>query len=140
MTSLKLYKSGISGLLDHTAKYSKRINYGICVKATRNNTTVALTKDDKVACTSSGGRFYKKARRSGFEPAFEATTDVINQYFKKTSIKLDGQFIHLKLKGFGPGREASMQALRLLNIKVGKIEDTTPFQFGGCRAPKQRRL
>ena len=77
--------------------------YAICVKATRNNTTVALTKDNKVMCTSSGGRFYKKARRAGFEPAYEATTDVIAQYYKKHNIKLDGQFVALKLKGFGPG-------------------------------------
>lgn len=135
-------RNSVAGIISKTLKYSTKPaeQYGICVKATRNNTTVALTKDNKVVCTSSGGRFYKKARRSGFEPAYEATTDVINQYHKKTDIKLEGHQIHLKLKGFGPGREAAVQALRILSLNIAVIEDCTPIPHGGCRPPKMRRL
>ena len=132
---------GASALVDMTSRMvENQARYAICVNATRNNTTVALTLNDRVLLTSSGGRFYKKARRAGFEPAYEATTDVINRYFKKENVNLSGHNIHLKLKGFGPGREASIQALRMLNVKIDVIEDCTPIPHGGCRPPKVRRL
>lgn len=116
-------------------------HYRMCVNARKNNTTVALIEDGKVVCTSSGGRFFKKAMRSGFEPAYQAVVGVLETFKKKRQRDFSIRDpVEVELKGFGPGREAAIQALRIHQIKISHLVDATPIPHGGCRPKKQRRL
>src|SRR3989344_1994190 len=44
------------------------------------------------------------------------------------------------VKGIGPGREASLRAVRASQIDVSKIVDVTPIPHNGVRPPKIRRV
>ncbi|MBP9690918.1 30S ribosomal protein S11, partial [Candidatus Woesebacteria bacterium] len=44
------------------------------------------------------------------------------------------------VKGIGPGREASLRAVRAANVDVGNIIDITPIPHNGVRPPKVRRV
>ncbi len=50
--------------------------------------------------------------------------------------------VHLKLSGFGPGREAASRAITGATsvFQVKRITDVTPVRHGGCRPKKARRL
>ena len=114
-------------------------NFRIHVYAKKNNTIVTLVENDQLVCTSSGGRFFKKAMRSGFEPAYQAVVGVLDAYKKKRKVDFPKRDpVSLCLKGFGPGREAAIQALA--QVKISELIDNTPIPHGGCRAKKQRRL
>jgi small subunit ribosomal protein S11 len=44
------------------------------------------------------------------------------------------------VKGIGPGREASLRAIKGSNIEVNRIIDMTPVPHNGVRPPKIRRV
>ncbi|KAI8049066.1 hypothetical protein BDF22DRAFT_701030 [Syncephalis plumigaleata] len=110
------------------------------VNATPNNTMVTLTENNgRVLISSSGGTAgFRKAQRSGPEAAYQATQQLINKASER-GIKVSA--VHLKLNGFGPGREAVYRALRVTSDwDLIRISDATPIPFNGCRPRKKRRL
>ncbi|ORZ37597.1 hypothetical protein BCR44DRAFT_1498041 [Catenaria anguillulae PL171] len=91
--------------------------YVLHVQASFNNTLVTITnhQGDAVAMSSGGKAGFKKANRAGYEPAYQATRQVLT----KLETKL-GDTAHT----FG----------------VKAVEDVTPVAHGGCRPRKARRL
>jgi ribosomal protein S11 len=71
----------------------------------------------------------------GLKKARRGTSDAVFQAAQK--ISTDGN-VHLKLKGFGIGRNHVLRAYSFL--KIVKISDVTGIRHGGNRPPKQRRL
>ncbi|KNE59541.1 hypothetical protein AMAG_18199 [Allomyces macrogynus ATCC 38327] len=112
------------------------------VQATFNNTliTITNTKGDAIASSSGGNAGFKKAQRAGYEPAYQAARIALAKVEDKQgeSAKMHG--VHVKFKGFGPGRDAAWKAVLALGWKVAKVEDVTPIAHGGCRPRKARRL
>ncbi|KNE61214.1 hypothetical protein AMAG_06962 [Allomyces macrogynus ATCC 38327] len=112
------------------------------VQATFNNTliTITTTKGDAIASSSGGNAGFKKAQRAGYEPAYQAARIALAKVEDKQgeSAKMHG--VHVKFKGFGPGRDAAWKAVLALGWKVAKVEDVTPIAHGGCRPRKARRL
>ncbi|ORX89255.1 translational machinery component [Basidiobolus meristosporus CBS 931.73] len=112
----------------------------LSVHASYNNTIVSLTNaDGRVLVNASGGTCgFKKANRGGYEPAYQATTKVIEKV-KELGLNIGG--LHVKLRGFGPGRDAAFKAVRSLSAwNITRITDATPVPFNGCRPRKPRRL
>ncbi|KAI8867881.1 translational machinery component [Ramicandelaber brevisporus] len=110
------------------------------VQCSPNNTIISLS-DSKgnVLLTRSGGTAgFKKAQRSGFEAAYQALVQVASSVKEKGVVV---NTLHLKLKGFGQGRDAVFKAITATtNWNIKRITDCTPLPFNGPRPKKKRRL
>ncbi|CEI87227.1 hypothetical protein RMCBS344292_01645 [Rhizopus microsporus] len=120
------------------------LNFGpphqLHINASPNNTIVTLTRPNglPLITTSGGSAGFKKAARSGYEAAHQASLQLLEKMQAKN---LQVAHVHFILKGFGPGREAAFKALATgATWKIKRITDATPIPFGGCRPKKARRL
>lgn len=109
----------------------------VYVTATFNNTLVTLTDDsgNALAWSSSGNSGFKGARKATPFAAISAMETVAQKAkgFGMTSVEL---FI----KGPGPGRDATIKALRSAGINITMIADVTPIPHNGPRPKKRRRV
>lgn len=116
----------------------KKITVGrVYVTATFNNTLVTLTDDkgDTLAWSSSGASGFKGARKSTPFAAISAMEAVASKAkgFGMTACEV-------YIKGPGPGRDATIKALRSAGINIMMIADVTPIPHNGPRAKKRRRV
>lgn len=107
------------------------------VTATFNNTLVTLTdpSGNTIAWSSSGNAGFKGARRA---TPFAAISAV-----EKVALKGKGMGmsqIEVYIKGPGPGRDASVRALKNSGLNIMMIADVTPMPHNGPRAKKRRRV
>ncbi|RKP07725.1 hypothetical protein THASP1DRAFT_16647 [Thamnocephalis sphaerospora] len=110
------------------------------VHASPNNTILTLTDHaGRVLINCSGGTAgFRKAQRSGPEAAYQATQQLVTRVSERG---LNVTSLHLKLNGFGPGRESVFRAIRVVSDwDITRISDATPVAFNGCRPRKARRL
>ncbi len=109
----------------------------VYVTATFNNTLVVLTdiKGDTLAWSSSGGAGFKGARKA---TPFAAISAVEKVSQKAKELGITG--VEVYIKGPGPGRDASVRALRGTGINITMIADITPIPHNGPRAKKRRRV
>ncbi|KAJ2617032.1 DEAH-box ATP-dependent RNA helicase prp43 [Coemansia sp. RSA 1365] len=110
------------------------------VHASSNNTIVSLTDaNGRVFFNSSGGQVgFRKAQRSGFEAAYQATASIANKARDK-DIRI--RSLEIRLRGFGTGRDAAFKAVTTLTSwPISTVTDVTPIPFNGCRPKKARRL
>ncbi|KAI9012819.1 hypothetical protein BC832DRAFT_526260, partial [Gaertneriomyces semiglobifer] len=127
------------------------------VSANRNNTVCALTDEaGRVITRATAGMVgLRKAARGTSDAGYltvihltekAAKLDLAKtktQYHHKNAVNLPEairQGVHLKLKGFGPGRDQAFRAIIAAGWKITRITDVTPVRHGGCRPPKKRRL
>lgn len=113
------------------------INGRIYVIATFNNTLVTLTdqRGQTLAWSSSGSVGFKGARKA---TPFAAISAVENVTKKAKEVGL--QAVEVFIKGPGPGRDASIRALRNAGLNISMIADVTPVPHNGPRAKKRRRV
>lgn len=109
----------------------------IYVTATFNNTLVNLTDQlgKTLAWSSSGASGFKGARKA---TPFAAITAV-----EKVASKAKGfgvSSVEVFIKGPGPGRDASIRALKNAGLNILMIADVTPVPHNGPRAKKRRRV
>jgi small subunit ribosomal protein S11 len=107
------------------------------ILATFNNTLLSFTNSDGQiqACQSAGSAGFKGARRA---TSYAAQT--AGELLAKKIRECGTQSINVRLKGFGPGREASIKGLKMGGVQILTIEDLTPIPHNGCRSPKKRRF
>lgn len=109
----------------------------VYVTATFNNTLVTLTDDkgNTLAWSSSGASGFKGARKATPFAAISAMEAVANKAkgFGMTACEV-------YIKGPGPGRDATIKALRSAGINITMIADVTPIPHNGPRAKKRRRV
>lgn len=107
------------------------------VTATFNNTLVTLTdpKGDTLAWSSSGNAGFKGARRA---TPFAAISAVDKVAAKGKSMGMAQ--VEVYIKGPGPGRDASIRALKNSGLNIMMIADVTPMPHNGPRAKKRRRV
>ncbi len=108
----------------------------IYISSTPNNTILTATdhKGKVKAFKSAGSAGFKGARRAtsyAAQQAGELLAQQIHAHTKRVSVIL---------KGFGPGRDASVKGLKIGGLSFRKIEDRTSIPHNGCRPPKKRRL
>lgn len=109
----------------------------VYVTATFNNTLVSLTdsKGNTLAWDSSGASGFKGARKA---TPFAAITAMEKVVAKARSVGMNT--VEVYIKGPGPGRDASIRALRSAGLNVSLIADVTPVPYNGPRAKKKRRV
>lgn len=116
----------------------KQVSAGkIFITATFNNTLVTLTdtKGETLAWSSSGNAGFKGARKATPFAAISAVEKVAS---KGKSVGLST--IEVYIKGPGPGRDASIRALKSAGLNISMIADVTPVPHNGPRMKKRRRV
>ena len=121
-----------------TSSAPKSVALGrLYVTATFNNTLVSLTDSagNVLAWSSSGNAGFKGARRA---TPFAAISAVEKVAAKGKAIGMSQ--VEVYIKGPGPGRDASIRALKNSGLNITMIADVTPMPHNGPRAEKRRRV
>jgi small subunit ribosomal protein S11 len=113
-------------------------NGRIYITATFNNTLVTVT-DEKgnPIVVGSCGMFGFAGTRKSTPYAATITTETT---LKKAIDQYNVRTVDIFVKGIGPGREASLRAIKGSNIEINRIIDITPIPHNGVRPPKIRRV
>ena len=120
------------------AKVEKKVSVAkVYVTATFNNTLVTLTDTagNTLAWSSSGNAGFKGARRA---TPFAAISAMEKVAMKAKEIGVVSAEVYIK--GPGPGRDATVKALRGTGINITMIADVTPIPHNGPRPKKRRRV
>ena len=131
--SKKIIKSKSTKKIENKVVTSGRVY----VTATFNNTLVTLTDSsgNTLAWSSSGASGFKGARKATPFAAINAIESVAQK-----AKGLGMTQVEVYIKGPGPGRDASIRALRSAGINITMIADVTPIPHNGPRAKKRRRV
>lgn len=120
-------------------KKEKKLDYGkIFISATFNNTIVTITDAEGMTLSwgSAGASGFKGTRKSTPYAATTAVERVVREAKDKFGLKEAEVFV----KGPGPGRDASLRAIRAAGLKIALIADLTPIPHNGPRPKKKRRV
>lgn len=122
-----------------TKKTKKTVEKGkIYITATFNNTLITVT-DEKgnPVLTGSCGMYGFSGTRKPTPYAANITTSAT---LKKAIINHGLRSADIFVKGIGPGREASLRAVKESDVEINRIIDITPIPHDGVRPPKVRRV
>lgn len=108
------------------------------VKATYNNTIIAVTRDngDALNISSAGRVGFKKSKRKSPFAAQEAGQNAAKVAADKWGVRQ----VHVRIKGIGPGRNNAVKGLMTGGLRIVSVTDVTGIPHNGCRPPKQRRV
>jgi small subunit ribosomal protein S11 len=119
-------------------KVQRTVPAGIAhVKATFNNTTIAITDlaGNVISWSSAGKSNFTGSRKSS---AFAATAAAQNA--AKEAMVVGMRECEVNLNGPGAGRESAVRGLMSAGLSVTIIRDKTPVPHNGCRPRKRRRV
>ena len=107
------------------------------VKATFNNTTVAITdvSGGVIAWSNAGRVGFKGSRKS---TSFAAT--LVGQDAARQAVSRGMHEVEVRVQGAGSGRESAVRALQSAGLSITMIKDVTSIPHNGCRARKRRRV
>lgn len=110
----------------------------IYITATFNNTIVTVTdeKGNPIVVNSCGMHGFTGTRKS----TPHAATTTTDAALKKAIDQFNFRSADVYIKGIGPGREASLRAVKSSIVDVNRIIDITPIPHNGVRPPKIRRV
>ncbi len=109
----------------------------VYITATYNNTLVTITdeKGSPIVNGSCGMNGFSGTRKSTPYAATVTVQNALQKAMDDHSFKEAAVYI----KGIGPGRTASLKAIRAAGINISKILDVTPIPHNGVRPPKQKK-
>lgn len=109
----------------------------IYVTATYNNTLVTVTdaSGEPLMFGSCGMFGFKGTRKSTPYAATVAVQTTVQKAMDEHRLRQAAVYI----KGIGPGRSASLKAIKAIGLDISKILDITPIPHNGVRPPKMRR-
>ena len=119
-------------------KVQRTVPAGIAhVKATFNNTTIAITDlaGNVISWSSAGKSNFTGSRKSS---AYAATAAAQNA--AKEAMVVGMRECEVNLNGPGAGRESAVRGLMSAGLAVTIIRDKTPVPHNGCRPRKRRRV
>jgi small subunit ribosomal protein S11 len=110
----------------------------IHITATFNNTIITISDDagNPVVIGSCGMHGFTGTRKSTPYAATITTEAALKRAVGEYGLKR----IDVYVKGIGPGREASLRAIKGSDLEIEKIVDVTPIPHNGVRPPKIRRV
>jgi len=120
-------------------KTARNVENGkIYITATFNNTLVTVTdeKGTTIVVSSCGMHGFSGTRKSTPYAGTVTMEAALRKAIEEYGLRKADIFV----KGIGPGREASLRAIRGSTVDVGKIVDITPIPHNGVRPPKVRRV
>lgn len=121
-----------------TQKEKKTVTTGrIYISATFNNTIVTLTDQQGTPFLigSCGQNGFSGTRKS---TPYAATVTVQNA-LQKAMDNHSLSAVSIYMRGIGPGRDASLRAIRASGLGINQIIDITPIPHNGVRPPKPKR-
>lgn len=116
----------------------RRVDSGrIYISASFNNTLVTITDEEGEVLVwgSSGSSGFKGTRKATPYAATTAVEKVISSAKERFGLKQ----VEVYIKGPGPGRDASLRAIKAGGLRITMIADLTPMPHNGPRAKKKRR-
>lgn len=110
----------------------------IYISASFNNTLITICDEEgnTLAWGSSGLSGFKGTRKA---TPYAATVSV-EAVAKKAQEEYGIKNAEVYIKGPGPGREASLRAIKAAGLKISLIADVTPMPHDGPRPKKRRRV
>lgn len=119
-------------------RYKKHIVDGIVhVYASFNNTITTVTdvKGNTLSWATAGGCGFRGSRKSTPFAGQVATGKAVQKATELYGL----ESAEIRVYGPGPGRDASVRAVRDY-LQITAIYDVTGIPFNGCRAQKERRV
>jgi small subunit ribosomal protein S11 len=119
-------------------KQRKNVGKGIAhVRASFNNTIVTITDmNGETLCWDSAGTIGFKGSRKSTPFAATRAAETCGQKARKMGMTE----LEVRLNGAGGGREAAVNGLASVGLRVTALEDRTPIPHNGCRPRKKRRV
>lgn len=119
-------------------KIKKTEKVKVYISASFNNTLITVTdeKGDTLLWGSAGSSGFKGTRKSTPYAATTAVDKILGRAKEEYGVKE----VEVYIKGPGPGRDASLRAMRGAGLKISLIADVTPFPHNGPRPKKKRRV
>lgn len=120
-------------------KVRKKVEVGrIYISASFNNTLINITDGEgkTLVWGSSGSSGFKGTRKS---TPYAATT-AVEKVVQRAKDELGFKEAEVFIKGPGPGRDASLRAIKAGGLKISAISDVTPMPHNGPRPKKKRRV
>ena len=109
----------------------------VYISASFNNTLITVTDSsgEVLVWGSTGLSGFKGTRKSTPYAATVAVEATLRQAKEKYSVNE----VEVYIKGPGPGRDASLRAIKASGVKISQIADVTPIPHNGPRPKKKRR-
>ncbi len=106
------------------------------IHSTFNNTIVTVTdmNGDTVCWSSAGAIGFKGARKSTPYAA-----QLVAQTVAKTAKDNGVKTLTVRIKGFGPGKDAALRQFQASEFEIADIKNVTPLPHNGVRKPKKFR-
>lgn len=119
-------------------KKARNVDAGrVYITATFNNTLITVTdKAGNPILTGSCGMYGFSGTRKSTP---YAATVTVQATLKRAMDEYNMRQATIYINGIGPGRGASLRAIKALRLDVERILDVTPVPHNGVRPPKQRR-
>lgn len=106
------------------------------IHSTFNNTIITITdpSGDTVCWSSAGAIGFKGAKKST-PYAAQLVAQSVAKVAKDNGVKA----LSVRIKGFGPGKDAALRQFQASEFKIGDIKNVTPIPHNGVRKPKKFR-
>ncbi len=106
------------------------------IHSTFNNTIVTITdmNGDTVCWSSAGAIGFKGAKKSTPYAA-----QLVAQSVAKVAQDNGVKTLTVRIKGFGPGKDAALRQFQASEFEIADIKNVTPIPHNGVRKPKKFR-
>ncbi len=106
------------------------------IHSTFNNTIITITDPagDTVCWSSAGAIGFKGARKST-PYAAQLVAQTVSKVAKDNGVKA----LSVRIKGFGPGKDAALRQFQASEFEIADIKNVTPLPHNGVRKPKKFR-
>ncbi|BDU67675.1 MAG: 30S ribosomal protein S11 [Candidatus Tyloplasma litorale] len=118
-------------------KAKKNIPSGIAhIHSTFNNTIITITdmSGDAICWSSAGAIGFKGAKKST-PYAAQLVAQSVSKVAKENGVKT----LKIRIKGFGPGKDAALRHLQASEFEISDIKNVTPLPHNGVKKPKKFR-
>lgn len=118
-------------------KIKKNVPSGIAhIHSTFNNTIITITDlvGDAICWSSAGAIGFKGARKST-PYAAQLVAQNVSKVAKENGVKT----LSIRIKGFGPGKDAALRQFQASDFEISEIKNVTPIPHNGVKKPKKFR-
>lgn len=106
------------------------------IHSTFNNTIITITDPDGNAiCWSSSGAIGFKGAKKSTPYAAQLVVQSVAKAAKENGVKA----LTIRIKGFGPGKDAALRQFQASEFEIAEIKNVTPIPHNGVRKPKKFR-
>lgn len=106
------------------------------IHSTFNNTIITITETNgDTICWSSAGAIGFKGAKKSTPYAAQLVASEVGKTAKENGVKA----LTIRIKGFGPGKDAALRYFQSSDFNVSEIKNVTPMPHNGVKKPKKLR-